>query len=244
MTAVGRWKILAPVDPKSRTAENSIRNVLDTADRLRADVTLLSVRRAPWFGARESAPWSLPDSVETKPSVSVQCVSLTGPPAETIAEYADRTAANAIVLPPEYCSRRFLARHSIAMQIAALTARPMLTLPERIQDGSGGALRRIACIGRGDASDQRILRVSEAFAERCGTDVVTVFESAAMVDPHDSLREVAESLIRRVEQQRVGLLVAARPVYAAVEARRRDLLGLAGQLPCPVLWVPLISAAP
>ena len=82
----------------------------------------------------------------------------------------------------------------------------------------------------------------KSVAARCGADVLTVPDQEADTEPNAGLRNVTRSLVRVVEQLSVGLLIAARPVYVSGEASGRDLLALAGHLPCHVLSVPLISA--
>jgi hypothetical protein len=239
-----RWRVLAPIELNSRNASQAVCRVLDTADCLRAEVTLASAVR-PWpFGSWRNTSWPREAIGETKPHLDVRRIVLAGSPAEAIARCADRAAVNAIVLPPEYCSRRHFLRRSVALQLAGLTTRPMLTLPGYISAGPGISLRRIACLGRGDASDEPILRFTKSVAARCGGDVLTVSNQDAAAEPDAGLRNGARSLVRVVEQLSVGLLIAARPVYLSTEASGPDLLALAGHLPCHVLSVPLISALP
>ncbi len=237
-----RWRILAPVELNARNASEAVVRVLETADYFRADVTLTSALRSWPFGSWRNTSWPRDAMGEMEPHLDVRRVVLSGSPAEAIARCADREAVNAIVLPPEYCSRRYLLRRSVALQLAGLTTRPMLTLPGDTSAGPRFSLHRIACLGRGDASDEPILRFTKSVAARCGADVLTVPDQEADTEPSAGLRNVARSLVRVVEQLSVGLLIAARPVYVSGEASGRDLLALAGHLPCHVLSVPLISA--
>jgi nucleotide-binding universal stress UspA family protein len=254
------WKIVALVDLSCPDADRVVENALTIGDRLRGDVTLLSVVARHLYERGVRHHWTQNAFGKTHPSIDIHRLALPGTPTETLAMYADRIRADVVVMPAEYNVRRWLRKRPLASAVATLVSRPLWIVPATAGAWSADGPLRVGCVVRLDGADDHLCSVAQSIARRCGGEVVLIYATGprpGLASPAglgmDRLGRALDrpwstvvvencsnaALSVAVVENRLGLLVTGRPLAMDDGANAADSLYTVNQLACPVLSVPI-----
>jgi nucleotide-binding universal stress UspA family protein len=251
------WKIVAVVDLLCTEADRVVQDALTLGDRLRGEVTLLSVVARDQYERGVRYGWPQNAFGRTCPEVDIHRVVLPGTPAEAVATYADRLRADVIVIPAQYKVRRWLRKQPLAQAIAVLTSIPLWIVPAGASAWAAGAQLRVACVLRLDGTDERLCMAAQSVLHRCGGELVltcgiagrnrdTALQAldvlgARFTPPctavviEDCLDEALSTV---AVENNFGLIATGRPMCVNGDTNTGQWMSGVNRLPCPVLWVP------